>query len=96
VVGKGKRAELLMQPTSQGELCPDCGKVHANNGQDAQQAVPVGHKIGEPAPTVKLWDLKGKTLNLASFRGKDTVVLFWNPGRGFCQQMLRGMVSQPP
>jgi len=91
VVGKGKRAELLMQPTSQGELCPDCGKVHANNGQDAQQAVPAGHKIGEPAPTVKLRDVKGKTVNVASFRGKEILVLFWKPGCGFCQQMLRDL-----
>jgi thiol-disulfide isomerase/thioredoxin len=27
-------------------------------------------------------------VRLADFRGKETLVLFWNPGCGFCQQML--------
>jgi hypothetical protein len=67
-VGKGKRGELPMQPTAQGEPCPDCGKVHPNNGQDAQQAVLAGPKIGEPAPPLKLRDLKGKTVNLGRSR----------------------------
>jgi thiol-disulfide isomerase/thioredoxin len=37
---------------------------------------------------VKLQDLKGNTVELDDFRGEDTLVLFWNPGCGFCQQML--------
>jgi thiol-disulfide isomerase/thioredoxin len=37
---------------------------------------------------VKLPDLEGKIVELADFRGQDTLVLFWNPGCGFCQQML--------
>jgi peroxiredoxin len=85
--------ELPMhQPAAQGEPCPNCGKVHAantGNGQAAeQQAVPAGLNIGEPAPPVRLRDLKNKKVNLASFRGEKTLVLFWNPGCGFCQQML--------
>jgi hypothetical protein len=27
-------------------------------------------------------------VDLADFRGEKTVVLFWNPGCGFCQRML--------
>jgi thiol-disulfide isomerase/thioredoxin len=37
---------------------------------------------------VKLPDLEGHTVELADFRGQETLVLFWNPGCGFCQQML--------
>jgi thiol-disulfide isomerase/thioredoxin len=37
---------------------------------------------------VKLPDLEGNTVELADFRGEETLVLFWNPGCGFCQQML--------
>jgi thiol-disulfide isomerase/thioredoxin len=37
---------------------------------------------------VKLPDLEGHTVELADFRGEKTLVLFWNPGCGFCQQML--------
>ena len=47
--------------------------------------------IGEPAPTVKLLDLDGKTMNLAGFRGSKTAVLFWDPACGFCIQMLESL-----
>ena len=80
----GAGQELPMQPTAQGEPCPNCGKVHA-----AVPRVPAGREVGEPAPPLKLRDLAGKKVNLATtFRGKKTLVLFWNPGCGFCQQML--------
>jgi thiol-disulfide isomerase/thioredoxin len=83
------RPELPVQPQqAQGEPCPNCGKVHADNGQAAQQVVPAGLKVGEPAPPVRLRDLNNKKVNLASFRGQKTLVLFWNLGCGFCQQML--------
>jgi len=45
-------------------------------------------QIGEPAPALQLPDLEGKNVDLAQFQGKPMLVLFWNPGCGFCQQML--------
>jgi thiol-disulfide isomerase/thioredoxin len=30
----------------------------------------------------------GKQVDLVDFRGSKTLVLFWNPGCGFCQRML--------
>jgi peroxiredoxin/membrane associated rhomboid family serine protease len=81
----GERAQLPMQPRqpqTQGQPCPNCGKVHAAPTVEAAQ------KVGEEAPQVKLPDLEGNTVELADFRGKKTLVLFWNPGCGFCQQML--------
>src|ERR671921_515123 len=78
------RTELpLHQPTAQGEPCPDCGKVHA-----PAPTMPAAQQIGEPAPELKLPDLQGRTVELKDFRGQETLVLFWNPGCGFCQQML--------
>jgi peroxiredoxin len=71
------------QPRTQGQPCPNCGKVHA-----AAPTVPAAQKVGEEAPAVKLPDLEGNTVELADFRGEETLVLFWNPGCGFCQQML--------
>jgi thiol-disulfide isomerase/thioredoxin len=50
--------------------------------------MPAGPKVGEPVPEVALPDLKGQTVELEDFRGEETMVLFWNPGCGFCQQML--------
>jgi peroxiredoxin len=82
----GERAQLPMQPNQpqpQGQPCPNCGKVHA-----AAPTVEAAQKVGEEAPEVKLADLEGNTVELANFRGEDTLVLFWNPGCGFCQQML--------
>jgi thiol-disulfide isomerase/thioredoxin len=80
----GERAQLpLHHPQAQGEPCPDCGKIHA-----AAPTVPAASKVGEPAPEIKLPDLQGNTVDLEDFRGEETLVLFWNPGCGFCKQML--------
>ena len=82
----GERAQLPMQPhqpQTEGQPCPDCGKVHA-----AAPTVEAAQKVGEEAPEVKLPDLEGNTVELADSRGEQTLVLFWNPGCGFCQQML--------
>ena len=58
-----------------------------------------GPTIGDPAPEVRLPDLKGREVSLASFRGRKTIVVFWDPSCGFCQQMLdalRNWESQRP
>jgi thiol-disulfide isomerase/thioredoxin len=44
--------------------------------------------VGNPAPPLRLPDLDGSELDLATFTGEPTLVLFWNPGCGFCQHML--------
>jgi peroxiredoxin len=62
-------------------------------------AAPVVAKVGEPAPEFKLPDLTGKLVDLVDFRGDKTLVLFWNPGCGFCQRMLsdlKAWESKPP
>ena len=82
----GEGAQLPMQPhqpPTEGQPCPNCGKVHA-----AAPTVEAAQKVGEEAPEVKLPDLEGNTVELADFKGQETLVLFWNPGCGFCQQML--------
>jgi peroxiredoxin len=88
----GERAQLPMQPQqpqAQGQPCPNCGKVHPNGNEGAQQAERMGPMVGEAAPEVRLADLKGNEVSLQEdFGGEETVVLFWNPGCGFCQQML--------
>ena len=53
-----------------------------------QQALPPGPKVGEPAPEIELPSLDGGTIRLGDFGGEETLVLFWNPGCGFCQRML--------
>lgn len=69
-----------------GGPCPKCGKRHP--AEDAP-AMPQTLKIGEDAPEVKLEDLSGKEVSLKEdFEGEETLVLFYNPRCGFCQQML--------
>ena len=87
----GERAHLpLMQPqlAQEGEPCPNCGKAHPAAVGHAQHAVPAGLKVGESAPEINLEDLEGNTVELKDFKGEEVLVLFWNPGCGFCQQML--------
>ncbi len=58
-----------------------------------------GSKVGDPAPPLALPDLTGKTVTLDQFRGSKTLVLFWNPGCGFCQRMLddlKAWEANPP
>ncbi|MES2522634.1 MAG: redoxin domain-containing protein [Gemmatimonadota bacterium] len=44
--------------------------------------------MGTAAPVLALPDLDGRSVELASFQGRDTLVLFWNPDCGFCDRML--------
>jgi methylamine dehydrogenase accessory protein MauD len=50
--------------------------------------VPLGKKVGETAPPLKLPDLSGKSIELSDFRGSETLVLFWSPTCGFCNEIL--------
>jgi peroxiredoxin len=92
-------------------VAPD-GKVGspAANGADAIRStvgrlvgtwapVSMTKKVGEVAPEVNLPDLDGTIVELNDFGGEETMVLFWNPGCGFCQRMLpelRGWEEAPP
>jgi thiol-disulfide isomerase/thioredoxin len=54
---------------------------------------PTGPKVGEPAPAFTLPDLDGQPVSLSDFHGSPLIILFWNPGCSFCQQMLQGLKS---
>ena len=65
-----------------------------DNGAQAPRA-----RVGELAPAISLPDLEGKTVNLSDFKGQQTLVLFWNPGCGFCKRMtdeLKQWEIKPP
>ncbi len=46
-----------------------------------------GLPLGAAAPALELPSLEGETVALESFRGRDVVLLFWNPDCGFCRSM---------
>ena len=55
--------------------------------QAPQQAAPKA-AIGDAAPAVKLPDVNGNQFDLASLRGTKALLVFWNPGCGFCKRMV--------
>ena len=69
------------------------------NGGTATPAQPAGPQIGDVAPEFSLPDLSNQQVSLADFRGDKTMVLFWNPGCGFCHRMLddlKAWETKPP
>jgi thiol-disulfide isomerase/thioredoxin len=50
--------------------------------------LPPSVRKGDGVPSLKLADLSGQVMDLAQLRGRRTLLLFWNPSCGFCQQML--------
>jgi peroxiredoxin len=45
-------------------------------------------RTGELPPTLQLPDIFGRLVRVTSLGARRTVLLFWNPDCGFCQQML--------
>jgi peroxiredoxin/uncharacterized membrane protein YphA (DoxX/SURF4 family) len=88
------RPEAAAQPSGNG--APTAPKPQGGNGAPAQVEA---KKQGDVAPEVVLPDLSGKTVSLKDFRGSSTMVLFWNPGCGFCRKMadeLKEWEQNPP
>jgi len=76
--------------------------LETRSGMPDRAAVPnrPGLTVGQTAPAFTPPGLYGETMTLdalvpdlarAGFRGKETMLLFWNPGCGFCQQMVDGV-----
>ena len=57
----------------------------------AGEAEPDGLPVGAEAPNVELPSLDGERVSLADLQGRDTLLLFWNPGCGFCRSMHEGL-----
>ena len=56
-------------------------------------------QVGDLAPAVSLPDLDGNTVDLAQFKGDKTLMVFWNPGCGFCKRMtedIKAWEANPP
>lgn len=65
--------------------------VPYTNGHGSIPAQPAAPPIGSAAPALTLPDLQGMPVSLTDFRGRSTLLLFWNPGCGFCQRMLEDL-----
>ena len=54
---------------------------------------PEGLPVGTDAPPVELQAVDGDHLSLAELRGRDTLLLFWNPDCGFCRAMHEDVLA---
>ena len=87
-------ADLVEAATGPGEL-----RVLDVPGVAQPPPAPVVPAIGTDAPALELRGLSGEAVPL-SVPDHDTLVLFWNPGCGFCERMLDDLrafeLSPPP
>ena len=60
------------------------GSHHGGHSHTESSAV----GVGQTAPALTLPDLEGNTTTLSELGGAPTLLLFWNPDCGFCQQLL--------
>jgi peroxiredoxin len=58
--------------------------------------VPQGLDPGSPAPGFELPDLSGKPANLAQWRGRPLLLIFFNHQCGFCEQMAARVAALEP
>lgn len=56
-------------------------------GPKAAPARPAGLPVGSTAPEFELPDLAGDRRTLAHFRGRRVLMIFFNPGCGYCKKM---------
>jgi thiol-disulfide isomerase/thioredoxin/uncharacterized membrane protein YphA (DoxX/SURF4 family) len=83
----GRIGSLVLQGTDMIKSVLD-RRPNGNGAAHQPAAQPLHAAVGQPAPEIRLPDLDGRIQTLSSVPGKETVVLFWNPGCGFCQRML--------
>jgi len=62
----------------------------------AQQHESVGLPFGSMAPDFELPDLTGVRRKLSEFRGKDLLLVFFNPKCGFCTKMAADLAALTP
>jgi peroxiredoxin len=51
--------------------------------------------IGTPAPSFDLPALNGGRMSLQDLRGRQALLVFWDPNCGFCRQMARDLADLP-
>lgn len=85
-------AQVLSGATPAGHMAAvPIAVANGPNGNGRPRSLPAAVKPGDPSPSVKVHDLDGRSMNLNGFRGRETLLLFWNPACGFCQRMLEDL-----
>src|SRR5262245_33926703 len=61
----------------------------------APRQEPAGLPVGAVAPDFELPDLAGARRKLSEFRGRDVLLIFFNPKCGFCTKMTTDLAALP-
>ena len=93
----GTPAAVLVAPdgtiaswvASGGEWIERLVRDATGGGSGAEQGLPLGTDV----PALELPSLDGERVSLADLRGRDALLLFWNPDCGFCRQMHDSIIE---
>ena len=82
VVGGATAIRALVQQATQRPTIPLNGAPR-----------PPAHTVGQASPPITLPDLDGVPTTLKLADGRPTVLLFWNPGCGFCHRLAPDILA---
>ncbi len=93
----GTPAAVLVAPdgtigswvASGGEWIERLVRHATEEGSGGEQGLP----LGTEAPALELPSLDGKRVSLTDLRGRDALLLFWNPDCGFCREMHDSVIE---
>jgi len=91
LVAQAVAEPLLLRPAAGAGARGNGRNGNGNHPPPLPVAVSEAPKLGDRAPAVKVYDLDGNLTPLTGLPGRQTLLLFWNPGCGFCQQMLNDL-----
>jgi peroxiredoxin len=90
-------AELQLARVEQGQASLAAA---ANGGMSrnatAERVGPARVAVGTPLPPFRLPSLGGESVGLADLRGKRVLLVNWNPGCGFCEQIAPDLAELQP
>jgi peroxiredoxin len=75
-----------------GRLLMRVEELEGAAGVAAEPALPTGLELGTEVPLFALPDLDGREVDLASFRGRQVLLVHWSPQCGFCE-MIAGELA---
>lgn len=91
---------LVANAITASEVTAEDGSGAAWNGHRLQIKVGTSAlKVGDPAPAFSISDLHGNVVHIQDLLGRDTLLLFWDPGCPFCQAMSADLMrweENPP
>ena len=70
-------------------------QIAARRGPSEQRREREGLPLRSVAPDFELPDLAGERHNLSEFRGRDVLLMFFNPKCGFCTKMADDLAAMP-